>query len=218
MKKEIVKVVIIGCGGNSRDVCEFIEDINEIEKKYEVVGFLDDNETGSNIIGDINSVHKFKRKCKFIFAIGSEKNYKFRHEIIRSIGLKQYDFISIIHPTAYISKSSKIGTGVIIYPNVTIHSNTVIDDFAWILSNTVVNHGSIIGENAIVCSGVNLLGDVKISSNTFIGSGTIINNYVKVGKYALVGSGSLVTKNIIDNTLNYGLPSRVKKCFDEIDN
>ena len=48
-KNELTKIVIVGAGGFGKEVLWTLNDCNEKSKKYEILGFIDDN-TSDEII------------------------------------------------------------------------------------------------------------------------------------------------------------------------
>jgi len=98
------------------------------------------------------------------------------------------------HPSAIISKRSKIGN------NVTINENVVIKDNVMIGDNTFIDAGAIIGCEGLLCiieDGKNIFvkhaGGVKIGSNVTILSNAVIarsiNNscFTEIGDYTIIG-------------------------------
>ena len=72
----IKKIVIIGASGGSADVCDILTDINEREKTFDVLGYLDDDEKlqgqlvyGKKILGGTKLIDSLKNDVLFI--IGS---------------------------------------------------------------------------------------------------------------------------------------------------
>ncbi|MGN7479715.1 acetyltransferase [Solibacillus silvestris] len=212
------KIIIIGTGGNSIDVAEIIEEISILsnENKYEILGYLDDDEkihqkniNGYSVLGGLSLAKQLPEEVNFVFTIGSERSYKNRLEIIRKIDIDTKRFINIIHPSARVSKSSILGIGNIIFPNVTICSNVIIGDFTIILSGSVINHDCILKNNNILASCVNLSGGVQVKESCYIGASASIRNGVILNQGTLVGMGSVVIKDTPENVIIVGNPSRI---------
>ncbi len=58
-------------------------------------------------------------------------------------------------------------------------------------------------------------GKIKIKNDCWIGSNVTILPGIHIGEFSTVGAGSIVTRNIEDYTLNYGVPCRLQKQFDD---
>lgn len=212
----VTKLVIIGTGGNSVDITEMIEEISESgSEQFEILGYLDDNEqlhhtfiNNYEVLGNISKAKLFSKDIKFVFTIGSEKSFKKREKIFASLEIDENRVVSIIHPTARISKSAKIGVGSIIFPNVVVCSNVIMEDFCIILSNSVINHDCYLGKYSILASSVNLAGGVHIESVCYIGASASIKNQITVKTGTLIGMGSVILRNTNSHSVIVGNPGK----------
>lgn len=62
------------------------------------------------------------------------------------------------------------------------------------------------------------VGKVKIGDRVFIGLGSIILPNVKIGNDCIIGAGTVVTKDVPDNSIVVGNPSRIISSMDEFKN
>lgn len=210
----IKKVIILGTGGNCLDILDTINDINEKEKKYECVGFLDDNESmwgktlmGKKVLGPLKLAKDYD-DCFFVNGIGSDRTFLFKKKIIDSTGVTLDKFETIIHPTASVSRTAKLGNGVVVFQNATITTNVEVGNHVIILPNSIVSHDSIVGDYCCITGGVAISGMVKIGEFCYVGTGSSIRNGVTVGKNSLIGMGSVVTKDIESDSVVYGAPAK----------
>ena len=213
----IKKIVIIGATGGSAIVDDIIKDINKINNEFDILGYLDDNESlwgeivyGTIVLGGTDLIETFDDDVYFISGIGSQENFKNKPNIINKWGKETNKFATVIHPSAILSSSSKIGKGVIIYPNVTIGPDVIIGNFVQILPNTVISHHSIIDNYSIINGSCLLAGWVHVHENCYLGGSTSIIQKVNIGEKTLIGMGSLVLNDIPKNSKAYGRPANVK--------
>lgn len=208
------KLVILGGGIGAIEVRGIIDDINNIQGKYEIVGVLDDNPNlnGASIenipvLGPLANAQTFK-DVRFIFAIGSVKTQKLRSQLMEKTGLKAEKFETLIHPSALIDKTAKIGYGCVIHPRVTIGNNAVLGNFAIIAVASTLGPGVYIGDFAMITSHILLLSQANVGKSVFIGSMTCIVEGVTIGAMARIGVGSLVSRDIEANVVAMGNPLR----------
>lgn len=157
-------LLIIGAGGHGKVVAEIAEDLG-----YKKIDFLDDN--APEAIGKIEDIQKYIGYREAFCAIG---NNKIRGEIIQKIKKSGYTLATLIHPSAYISRSVRIGQGTVIEPRAMINTN------------------SIIGEGAIISLGALIDHDVVIEKYAHINSGAIVKAGGSVSKYNKLEAGDVV--------------------------
>jgi len=162
-----MNLLILGAGSHGHSVKEIAESLRVFQK----ISFLDDKETGEDIIGKCSDALKFKDEypCAFV-AIGN-------NEVRRKYAtfLKDCHFLipNIISPAANISKDAKIGEGVAIMPQSTV-SGADIGDFCILASNSLINYGCKLGAYSHVdCGGILLKGNV-VKEGTNIESGKVV--------------------------------------------
>jgi acetyltransferase-like isoleucine patch superfamily enzyme len=89
--------------------------------------------------------------------------------------------------------------GVVIGNNVMIASHVSITSLTHDYLEQDMRHSNIIKKEVI------------IEDNVWIGSGAIILPGIRIGRGAVIGAGSVVTKDVLQNTIVVGNPSRVLK-------
>lgn len=211
------KIIILGTGGNCIDILDSINEINFINRTYEVIGFLDDDLNkigmeyyGIKVLGTLSQAKEF-RNVYFVNGIGSPKNFWKKETILNSLGISLELFETIIHPTASISKLSTIGKGSVILQNTTVSSNVKIGNHVMILAGCVINHDDIIEDYVCIASGVCISGGVKIEKNSYLGSGSRIIGNIIIGQFSLIGMGSVVIRNVDRENVVAGNPAKFLK-------
>ena len=132
-----------------------------------------------------------------------------KNKLIKELGLTTDKFINVIHDGLDMSKTSTIGSGVLINSKVSIAAHTKIGDFVSINKHVSIGHHVTIGDYCSINPGTNIAGNVIIGEGTTIGMGTNVINGIKIGKNTIIGAGSLVTKDIPDNVVAYGSPCKI---------
>ncbi|MDI6786041.1 MAG: acetyltransferase [bacterium] len=208
------KIFIMGAGGHGRVVLDILLE----SKDYEVVGFLDSDPklhgkfvNNHKVFGDISLIPKLikeKGVIGSIIAIGHNETRSMFFKKFKKAGLI---IINAIHPSAIISKTAKIGSGVVVSARATVWTDSIIGDNCIINTGVIVEHQNIIEDNVHIASGAQLGGNVKIKQNTTIGAGSTIIPYINVGKNVMVGAGSVVINDISDGVTAVGVPAKVKE-------
>lgn len=211
------KIIILGTGGNSIDILDAINEINLISKKYDCIGFLDDdiskkgnNIFGVEVLGSINDANKFS-DTYFINGIGNSGNFINKQNIIKRSLVEPDRFETIIHPSSSVSSFSKIGKGSVIFQNVTVCSNVDIGAHVAVLPNSIVSHDVKIRNYSTIAGGVCISGNSIIGESSYIGTNSSIRENLSIGNKCLIGMGSNILSNVDDSTVYFGNPAMLKK-------
>ena len=189
------KLILFPCNGNALEALDCINDT------YELIGFVDDNV--EKISTQVAGVTVYSRalfnefpEAKVLAVPGSPTSYSQRKEVITSLHIDKNRFISLIHPSAIISKNADIGTNCLIMAGVIITSNAQLEDHVCVLPATVIHHDSLIKAYTLIGFNVTIAGHTTIHENCYIGSGSTIINTISIAPYTLVGIGSNVIRSI----------------------
>lgn len=213
------KIIIIGAGGTSRDILDTINDINERSGKtmFECLGFLDDDPSlhdkkflGASILGSIDKGKEYP-DCFFVLGIGHVKNIFVKEDLMKRLNASLERFATIIHPTADVSKTAKIGIGAVLLRSVVVMSRVVIGNHVVIHPQAVISHDATIGELSFVAPGASVGGSVKIGRSCFIGSNSCSREYISIGDCSIIGMGSVILNDISENSVIVGNPGKFVK-------
>ena len=203
------KLAIIGAAELGSLITHYVSDA----KQFQVVGFYDDFKTGFfnelPILGKTQQIENDFQNGIFdeiIIAIGY--NYMPQRRQLFDVFSDKIPFATIIHPSAYVDASCKIGKGTIIF------AGCVLDQFAEIGDNVLLNagvcvaHHTSVGNHCFLAPRVALAGRIEIKEQCFIGIGAIIKDLIIVENNATIGAGALVLKNIEANSTYFGSPAK----------
>ena len=106
------------------------------------------------------------------------------------------DYITLVHPSAIIAKSVKLGSGAVVLAGAIINADAKIGKQSIINTSAVVEHDCVIGEFTMVASRATVCGFSKIGNNCWLGAGSVVNNVISICNDTVIGSGAAVVKNI----------------------
>jgi sugar O-acyltransferase (sialic acid O-acetyltransferase NeuD family) len=180
---------------------------------FDVIGYFDDFDTISEdsfpILGKIKDIDSFFSQDNFDFLfIGiGYKHMKVRAELFNQF-YNSIPFANIIHKSAIIDPTVKIGEGVLIYPGVTIDSNVILDNNILINIASTIAHDTTIKSHCFLSPRVALAGFITINEQCIIGINSTIIDNIEVITQTQIGGGSVVIQNINEKGVYVGNPIR----------
>lgn len=205
-------IIIIGIGGMGREILFQLEEYNRHEKKYNVLGFVDDNEKIGTIInskpvlGDTSWLSEYKSNVGVIIGIGHSD---VRKMIYQKISQNNNLYFPVVTAWGIICPENiKIGQGSVVCFNVIITVNNKIGEFALISNNSTVAHDANLGDFVTLYPCVNISGNVNIGDCCEIGVGSKIIQGLNIGKNTIIGAGSVVVKDIPEDCVAVGVPAK----------
>jgi|688.fasta_scaffold28957_6 sugar O-acyltransferase (sialic acid O-acetyltransferase NeuD family) len=156
----------------------------------------------------VNNEFLFDPNKKYLYGSGKSQT---RSILKNKFDIPLENLSTVISDDSFVSNTSKIGSGCVINPKCTIAGKTIIGDNVFINRNVSIGHHTIIGNNTSINPGVNIAGHIEIGENCQIGMGATILDHIKIGNNTVIGAGSVVTKDVPDNVVAYGVPSKIIK-------
>ncbi|MBJ05266.1 MAG: transferase [Flavobacteriales bacterium] len=204
-------IVIIGSGGFAKEVAFLIDEINKVNKIWNILGYIDSD------IGKYNGKYSVfqndewlittKKPINVAFGIGSPILLKNLSD--KFIKNKNLCFPNIIHHNVIADwEKIDIGRGNIICSSNIFTTDIKIGSFNVFNLNTTLGHDSCIGNYNIINPSVNLSGGVDIGHFNLIGTSATILQYVKINNEIIIGANSLVNKNIVEKGVYVGAPCK----------
>ena len=203
-------IIIVGAGGFAREVYYWVNDTFSKES-YKIKGFLSYNQKdldGYNIKGGIignDDNYKIGENDRFIIAIG---DIDIKKRAINKLKKRGAKFISLIHPTALIIPTAKIGEGVVICPYCLVSDNVQLDDFVMMNTYASCGHDVKVGKYSILSPYVALNGFVKLENEVFVGTHATVISYKKVGFQSKISANSVVMRNVPSKCMVFGVPGK----------
>ncbi len=179
------KLVIIGASGHGKVISD-----SALKNGYEIVGFLDDNESlqeicGFPVLGSIKTVCDYKEDCEFVIAIGN-----------------------LIHPSAVLGMQVQVGEGTVVMANAVINPCACVGKHCIINSGAIVEHDNALADYVHVSPNATLAGTVCVGASTHIGVGACVKNNVTITEHVVIGAGAAVVKDITEAGVYVGVPAR----------
>lgn len=167
---------------------------------------LDDNESIIDLLGiPVKSSYQLEqlKDQPMIISIGSNAVRKRISERIQAL------YHSVIHPSANISTTARLGAGAAVMAGVTVNASATTGTHVILNTGCVVEHDCIIGDFVHISPHATLCGNVQVGEGTHIGAGATIIQGIKVGQWATIGAGAVIIEDVPDRAVVVGVPGRI---------
>lgn len=201
-------LLILGAGGHGKVIADAALETG----KWDEIVFLDDawpekNKNGRwDIHGKVDQLVDWKVRCaSAVVAIG---NNHLRVEWQSKLVAAGFAMATIVHPSARVSRFSKLGVGSVVFANAVINVDAEVGEAAIINTAATVDHDCRLGNGVHVAPGVNVGGGVAVGNHSWLGIGAVIRHYITIGSDVVVGAGAVVVNDIPDGVTAVGCPAR----------
>ena len=201
------KTYLMGYSGHGRVLLDAVKSID-----LKVEGYFQDTANHENPFSlkymgnESDCTDDFFPKSKFIIGIGDNL---IRSKVFQFIKNKKGNIETVFHSTANISNLVEIKEGCFVNTYAIIQVGAKIGENTIINSGAIVEHDCRIGAHVHIAPGVTLCGNVSVGDYTFIGAGATVIEGVTIGSNVMVGAGSVVHRDIPDNVISVGVPSKI---------
>lgn len=205
-------LIIFGASGFGREVAWLVERINKVTPTWNLLGFIDDDDSiqgniinGYRVLGKSDDILDYPNAF-FVCAVGSSK---VREKIINKlIGINpNLMFGTLIDPSVERSDLVNIGEGTIICAHTIITVNISIGKHVIINLDCTIGHDAVLENYVTLYPSVNVSGNTHLGHAVELGTGMQIIQGKKIGDYTIIGAGAVVVKDIPDNCVAVGCPA-----------
>lgn len=204
------RLMIIGARGFGREIYNLATECEGYGRDFVVAGYLDDKSDALDGYEGYPSILGSVEDCNvgaddvFICALG---DVRYKRKYVQMILDKGGEFMSLIHPTAYISRNVKMGTGCIVSRNALVSCDVTLGDFVTIQPFSDLGHDARVGNFSHLNTYAFLGGFAEIGEMVTIHTGGKVLPHKKVGNNATVGAGSVVIRNVKEGITVFGMPA-----------
>ncbi|MCG3860927.1 acetyltransferase [Psychrobacter sp. Ps5] len=202
-------LAILGASGHGK----VLADIAELTG-WEKIDFFDDawperkNNGAWQVIGDTQKLlDSLKAYDGVMVAIGNNKIRQRKLQQLESAGA---EIITLIHPSATVSRYTKIGLGSVVVAGAVINPDCNIGEGVIINTCSSVGHDCTLGDAVHICPGARLAGGSEVNDRAWIGVGSSVRQLIRIGSDAIVGAGAAVVQDVLPNITVVGVPARPK--------
>ena len=198
---------MLGASGHGKVVADLAELAG-----WEEVLFFDDAwpqiaKNGAwSVVGDSQALlDQLDRFTGVVVAIG---NNKIRADKLSWLSENAAQIVSLIHPSALISRYAKFGLGCVVMAGVVVNADVSIADGVILNTSCSIDHDCVIADCAHISPGAQLAGGVHVGAQSWVGVGASVKQLVSIGQQVIVGAGAAVVTDLPDQITAVGVPAK----------
>jgi sugar O-acyltransferase (sialic acid O-acetyltransferase NeuD family) len=161
---------------------------------YEFAGFIDDYNSGEEVLGGFDEVSGRYPPASYELAIAvGYNNLLARWKVFQKVRQYGYALPRLVHPQAYVHDLDKVDEGTFVMAGAVVDVNVRLGPLTVAWPGVVVNHDSCVAANTFLSPNCTVCGFVTIGESCFVGAGTTIVDHVNVPTESFLKAGSLYT-------------------------
>lgn len=199
-----MKYAIVGAGGHALEIKETLISLGT--DNIDLDFFVEESFHEPPSLLNVQPLDNLKNKIdkyQIVIAIGDGSA---RERISQGLGQAMYP--SVVHKSAVLGTSVRLGIGTYLAPFACLTAHVQVGKFCIINAYAGAGHGCIIGNFVQLSPHAALMGDVRLGHHVQIGPNAIVLSGVQICDYVKILPGSVVNKSIKDPGIYGGCPAR----------
>lgn len=199
------KIIILGMGGHAKSLV----DILEKQRKYEVAGFVVNEDVDKAINGkypvigsdsDLEKIYQSGIRNAAI-GIGYMGKSDLRERLWKKLKHLGFYLPVICDPSAILAGSVWISEGCFVGKGSILNSNVSIGKMCIINTGAIIEHDCCVDDFSHISVGSVLCGNVKVGIASFVGANATVIQGKSIGDKCIVGAGTVIRKDVEDNCM-----------------
>lgn len=208
-------IIVVGASGYGREIFQYVKDASQHDGEFRAKGLLDDDLAlrdavgGDAIIGDTHT-YQVQDNDRFLISAGVPH---VRDTLAQRLASRGAEFFTLIHPTAYVAPTARVGAGCILSPYASVGSYAELDEHVLLVMYASVAHDSRVGRYCSFSPYAAVAGGSIIGPKVFLGPNALVTPLRQVGKESKIAAGSVVYRDVPERSLATGNPARILPAY-----
>ena len=195
-------VVVVGARGLGKEVLGYLEQ----HGNYRILCVLDELAIEQCLDYPVVHPDKYSDACRdAVLAAGMPEHKRWVLERYAPLHLR---WITLIHPSASVSRSAHIGDGSIICPQASITGDAWLGELVLVNISAAVTHDAVVGARSTIFPYGFIAGGARLGEDCLVSAGAKVLPGVHVGDRARLGAGAVAHRNVPEDVLVCGNPAR----------
>ncbi len=207
-----MRVIIVGAGGFGREVLQYVIDIGVDD----VIGFLDDSPTAIEEGAPLppwlgaTDCHSIDPDARYVIGVGRPS---IRAALATRLERAGAQFLTVVHPRAYVPTSVRIAPGCIVAPGAHIGPYATLGPHAVLNVLASVGHDAVVGRAAVLSPYAVVNGGAVIGDDVLLGTHSSVLVGVQVGEGSQIAAGAVVYRDVAPYSLAQGDPAKSRVMY-----
>ena len=207
-----MRLAIYGTGGTGREVHEIVSSMDPLYERWEELVFVDDVTEERELYGSrIMSFEALSRsldasEVEFVVAVGEPSSRELLYDRVVSRG---YSLATVIHPSAFVAPSARLGHGVFVKMQSIVSSDAVLEDNVFVQADVIVGHDVRVGAHTQISAFSHIAGNASLGERCYLGVRSSVREECVMGDDVVVAMGGVVMeKRVPPRVLAVGNPAK----------
>lgn len=203
-------LLLVGAGGLARETAEAVRSSGS----HRLAGFLDDDPSrhrtslaGLPMLGSSEAVLDHP-DARVVLCPGPGAARARLAGRLGSLGVGPERYATVVHPTAVLPASCRIGAGSVLLAGVVLTTAVTVGAHVVVMPGAVLTHDDVVEDFVTVCAGVALGGEVRVGTGAYLGAGALVRERRTVGAWSTLGMGAVVVDDVPPREVWVGNPAR----------
>jgi len=193
-------LVIVGAGGQGREMRDTVEAVNGVEPTHEFLGFLADE---GDVLGPVDQLTELE--ADYLIGIGDPEARRRVDALAADAGREAP---VLVHPSAQVGSDVRLAPGAYLGPGVVITTNVRVGRHTIVNVAATLAHDVVVGDFVTIGPGSHLAGGVCVEHGADLGVGVVVRPGCRIGAGTVVGAGAVVVSDLPDGVVAMGVPAK----------
>jgi sugar O-acyltransferase (sialic acid O-acetyltransferase NeuD family) len=208
-------LVIIGCGGQGREIAAIALRMADESGGPTVLGFVDDDPSDENVervealglrvLGKSDYIRDLPTGTGYLVGIADGA---VRERLATDAELHGLTSLTLQHPDATVGPECRLGPGSVLWAGARLTTNVTLGRHVHVNQNVTIGHDAFVEDFATINPTASVSGSVRLGRRCLVGAGSVVLQGRSVGADAVVGASACVTRDVEPRIVVKGVPAR----------
>jgi len=207
-------LVIVGAGGLGREVRVLVEQLNDQQPTWSLLGFYDDVPPATTLplpyLGTVAELNATREAVAVAVAVGSSHA---RAAVVARLSAAYLSFPALIHPSVARAPYQQLqfGAGCIITQGCILTTDIRLGQHVLLNLGCTIGHDAVLEDFCSLMPHANVGGEAHLETAVYLGTNATVINRVRVGARTIVGAGAVAIRDLPADCTAVGVPARIIK-------